>query len=112
MPDAPPALSIEELTALRDECFADDIEITERMTHWSPERARAFFESGGVEEAAAPAPEAAPVLATGHHHPYSSPPVSPTRLGAKGFKTIKLFGDSHVNTFISIETSAGGVARR
>ena len=90
-------LSLEQLESIRDESFADDIPITDIMRNWSEDRARAFFESGGKSEAVAEPPPPAAA---------SSMVVSP-RPGAQTFQRVKVFGDSHANTFITIESSGG-----
>ena len=90
-------LSLEQLESIRDESFADDIPITDIMRNWSEDRARAFFESGGKSEAVAEPPPPAAA---------SSMVVSP-RPGAQAFQRVKIFGDSHANTFITIESSGG-----
>ena len=101
--------TLEELRDLQLECFADDVPVQERMCSWTIEQARAYFESGGVEP---PSPAALlkplkvmpPPL--GALMPIS-PPRSP-RSGARAFQLIKIFGDSHVNTFITIEAAGSG----
>ena len=45
---------MEELEAIRDECLADDVDITDEMQGWTEARARAFFENGGMEAPTAP----------------------------------------------------------
>jgi alcohol dehydrogenase (NADP+) len=39
----------DELENIRAECFAEDVPITETMSEWTEEAARAFFESGGQD---------------------------------------------------------------
>jgi hypothetical protein len=54
---APPStLSREETDAIRNTCLADDIDIDyDKMSSWSADRVRAFFENGGRD---VPAPKA------------------------------------------------------
>lgn len=96
-------LTLEELLDIRDEYFSEDIPITDDMRFWSAERARAFFESGGSSEPSAP-----PELAVEFGNIPSQPCTSPVRQATRAFQVVKLFGDSHVNTFITIEAAGGG----
>ena len=43
-------LTMDALKSLQADCLADDLEIEARMCAWTEEEARAFFESGGVDE--------------------------------------------------------------
>ena len=44
-------LTLEQLEALREEAMAEDVEIDiERMSLWTIEQARVYFENGGEEE--------------------------------------------------------------
>ena len=65
--------SQEELEELRDESFADDIQITEDMRSWSAAQARAFFENGGSHPEAA---GAATVAAAAPHVIVAAPAAS------------------------------------
>ena len=95
-------VSLQLLEDLREEYFADDLELTDAMLAWDEDTARAFFEAGGVLTAAAAKPKAS------HETIPTSQPISaPSSPGGvqQNFKRVKFFGDSHVNTFISIESS-------
>ena len=79
-----------QLESIRDECFADDIDIDERMHGWSEDQVRSYFLDGGL---------VGPQTNVELGHVASATP-NPS--------TVKIFGDSHANTFISIESSGGG----
>ena len=62
-------LSLSEIEEIRDECLADDLDIDfERMSLWSADEARVYFESGGEVEPPSqsstplPSPDNAPKL--------------------------------------------------
>ncbi len=97
-------LTLDALSDLRDEFFADDIPITDEMRFWSVDQARQYFESGGTEQVVAPVAQVAEPTPV----PSASAPTA-SRPGARAFTAIKLFGDSHVNTFITIEATDGAV---
>jgi hypothetical protein len=83
-------LSRGRLETIRDECYADDIEIEDRMYEWSEDAVRCFFMAGGL--ISPPEAESRNVELES-----SDTPLIPS--------VVKLFADSHANTFISIEAS-------
>ena len=74
------------LEAIQHDHFADDLELPADALAWTPEEVRAFCESGGVQKPAAK---------------LASAPTTE-------FSGINLFGDSHANTFISVEPAVPG----
>ena len=73
-------LSFAQLLEIRDECLADDIDISfATMKDWDHARVTSFFENGGKEASPSPA--------------------------LKTFDALKIFGDSHANSFISFDSS-------
>jgi len=74
------------LEAIQQDSFADDLELPADALAWTPEEVRAFCESGGVQK----------------------PTAKLTSAPTKEFSAIKLFGDSHANTFISVEPAVPG----
>jgi hypothetical protein len=74
------------LEAIQQDSFADDLELPADALAWTPEEVRAFCESGGVQK----------------------PTAKLTPAPTKEFSAIKLFGDSHANTFISVEPAVPG----
>ena len=55
-----PGLSASELEAIREEAFAEDLEITPEMAQWSRADAVQYFESGGTSVPGAPPPPPPP----------------------------------------------------
>jgi hypothetical protein len=76
-------LTMEALRGIRDEYFCEDLPLTTEMLSWSESALRIHFESGGV----------------------ARPPMQPQPSKSSSFEVVKLFGDSHVNTFITIEAT-------
>ena len=59
MAEVQPVLDLGALESIRADCFADDLDIdVERMSLWTEEQARQYFESGGEEEPTPPAASA------------------------------------------------------
>lgn len=99
-------LSAERIVEIRDECFADDVEIPLGLEYCSEVTVREFFESGGVTmPRGMVSVESNSSIPSGEVQPDSPPRQSPTAT----FQRIKVFGDSHVNTFISVHAVDGGV---
>ena len=89
-------LTLAELRDIQSRCYADDIAIEERMHAWTEQQVVAFFESGGE---AVPATAATPGPATAVFEDSSTERQPPP------FSVVKIFGDSHANTFISLEAT-------
>ena len=72
------------------------------MSTWTEQEARAFFESGGADKPVkrASAVEAAPDLLFPIQQPLDSPRG---KRDLPRLNRVKLFGDSHTNSFISVE---------